>query len=628
MSSDRKYQGNLTTSDLLEVIERKQAERALVENEDKYHALFEKLPIGIILIDCETSHIIDCNAEFERQAGRRADEIRGMMAWDIIRPIQVPFSKQNFLKLVQKSALYSTEAELHKLGGEVIITRLDNCKVKIGAHDFIQTAVYDITERKKMYDALQASEEFNSSLLDSSPNATIVHNPDSSIIYVNHAFEELTGFSAAEVLGKQAPHPWWTNETKCKSKAGLLKILHRGKMKDEEVFQRKTGEKLIVEINSTPVIINGKFRHLLSNWLDITERRQSEKALRESEQFNASLLNNSPNPVLVINPDTSIRYINPALEELTGFSSAELIGRKTPYPWLPEENVVKDTRRVEKILSGGESKVEERIINKKGDHIWIRINSTAVRGDDKIKYLLSNWSDITERKKAEKRLVKLNKELRNLSAHLESIRESERARIAREIHDELGQSLAALKMDVCWLSDNLVSGQDNLRELTESMAKLIDITVQRTKRLCIELRPKLLDDIGIGGTIEWLAKEFQKGTGITCTVAFDLDEKALDNERATAIFRIFQEALTNIYRHSKATAASISLTRVENRAVLQVTDNGIGIKQERIDSPQSLGIIGMRERVHFFGGDIEIKGTNSLGTNLVVRIPLLRRKIR
>jgi signal transduction histidine kinase len=183
-------------------------------------------------------------------------------------------------------------------------------------------------------------------------------------------------------------------------------------------------------------------------------------------------------------------------------------------------------------------------------------------------------------------------------------------------------------MDVCWLSDNLISGQDNLRELTESMAKLIDITVQRTKRLCIELRPKLLDDIGINGTIEWLAKEFQKATGITCTVSFGLDEKALDNERATAIFRIFQEALTNIYRHSKATVASISLTQAENKAVLQVTDNGIGIKQERIDSPQSLGIIGMRERVHFFGGDIEIKGTNSLGTNLVVRIPLLRRKIR
>jgi PAS domain S-box-containing protein len=399
-------------------------------------------------------------------------------------------------------------------------------------------------------------------------------------------------------------------------------------MKDEEVFQRKNGEKFIVEINSAPVIINDKFQHLLSTWLDITERRQSEKALGESEQFNASLLNNSPNPVLVINPDTSIRYINPALEELTGFSSAELIGRKVPYPWIPEDSVVEATRRINKNLLGGESRVEKRIINKKGEHIWIRINSAAVKENGKIKYVLSNWSDITERKKAEKRLVKLNKELRNLSAHLESIRENERTRIAREIHDELGQSLAALKMDVCWLSDNLVRGQDNLRELTESMAKLIDVTVQKTKRLCIELRPKLLDDIGIVGTIEWLVKEFQKATGIKCTLAFDLDEKTLDNERATAIFRIFQEALTNIYRHSKATKALISLTQSDNKVVLQVTDNGIGIKQERIDSPQSLGIIGMRERLHFFGGDIEIKGTNTRGTKLIVRIPLLRRRTR
>jgi PAS domain S-box-containing protein len=623
MSSYRKDKGETTVSALLDVIERKQAERALVENEDKYHALFEKLPIGIILIDCETSHIIDCNVEFERLAGRRADDIRGISLWDIIHS-----SELNFLKLVQESALYSAEAELHKPNGEVIITRLDSCIVNIGTHQCIQTAIYDITERKKIYDALQASEEFNSSLLDSSPNATIVHNPDSSIVYVNHAFEELTGYFSAEVVGKLAPHPWWTDETKCKSKSQLLKILRRGKMKDEEVFQRKNGEKFIVEINSAPVIINDKFQHLLSTWLDITERRQSEKALGESEQFNASLLNNSPNPVLVINPDTSIRYINPALEELTGFSSAELIGRKVPYPWIPEDSVVEATRRINKNLLGGESRVEKRIINKKGEHIWIRINSAAVKENGKIKYVLSNWSDITERKKAEKRLVKLNKELRNLSAHLESIRENERTRIAREIHDELGQSLAALKMDVCWLSDNLVRGQDNLRELTESMAKLIDVTVQKTKRLCIELRPKLLDDIGIVGTIEWLVKEFQKATGIKCTLAFDLDEKTLDNERATAIFRIFQEALTNIYRHSKATKALISLTQSDNKVVLQVTDNGIGIKQERIDSPQSLGIIGMRERLHFFGGDIEIKGTNTRGTKLIVRIPLLRRRTR
>ncbi len=157
------------------------------------------------------------------------------------------------------------------------------------------------------------------------------------------------------------------------------------------------------------------------------------------------------------------------------------------------------------------------------------------------------------------------------------------------------------------------------------MAKSIDIIVQKIKRLCIELRPKLLDDIGIGGTIEWLAKEFEKTTNIICQVVCDdLNEKALPGEKATAIFRIFQEALTNVYRHSKATKVSINLTREDNHAVLKVSDNGIGIKQDQIYSPKSFGLIGMRERVHYFGGDLEIEGINNVGTQLTVRIPLSR----
>ena len=479
----------------------------------------------------------------------------------------------------------------------------------------------------KITDVWHGHEAFTSGLLENSPNPIQVLSGDTSVIYVNHAFEELTGFSAAEVLGKQAPHPWWTVETICKTKSGLLKILRVPRKAVKEIFQKKNGEKFVVQINSRPIEIEGKFSHLLANWTDITELEKSENALRESEQFNASLLNNSPIPVLVLKPDTGIQYVNPALEELTGFMASELIGKTVPYPWWIEEDVEKAVKQMKEAMLLGERKVERRIRRKNGELVWIQITSTSVKQDGKIKYHLSNWVNITERKEAEERLVKINEELRSLSAHLETVREGERTRIAREIHDELGQALASLKMDIYLISNNLTKDQDNLRELTATMAKLIDITVQRIKRLCIELRPKLLDDIGIGGTIEWLAAEFQKATGIRCSVTCTLSEKALDEERTTAIFRIYQEALTNVYRHAKATRVSILLNKVNGMAVLRVSDNGVGLSRDKISSPQSFGLIGIRERLHYFGGDLQVKRTrNSTGATLIARIPLSGRR--
>ena len=450
----------------------------------------------------------------------------------------------------------------------------------------------------------------------------LVHDVDTSIVYANRAFEELTGYYAKDILGQQAPHPWWTKETGCKTKSDLLKILRKGKTRAEEIFQNKKGDKIFVEINSKPIKVKGKLKYLLANWVDIKQRKQSEKALLDSEAFNTSLLSNSPNPILVINPDTSIKYVSPSLEELTGFTSKELIGRKIPYPWWPKENTKQHIEEIKAFFQKGEGKVEKYFSKKNGHRFWAQVSLLPIKESDEVKYYLSNWVDITEGKKAEERLGKLNEELRNLSAHLESVRETDRARIAREIHDELGQALASLKMDVRWLADNLNNEQTQLRNLTVSMSKLIDVTVQSVKRICIELRPKLLDDIGLTGTVEWLTQEFEEATRIKCNISCRLNDESLNNNQATAIFRIFQEALTNIYRHSNATNVSITLKHLNHNVLLKVSDNGSGITQEQISSPKSFGLIGMRERIHYWGGDVKIVGVPKKGTTLTVKIPL------
>jgi signal transduction histidine kinase len=218
--------------------------------------------------------------------------------------------------------------------------------------------------------------------------------------------------------------------------------------------------------------------------------------------------------------------------------------------------------------------------------------------------------------------TKAEEELRNLSEHLQTVREEERTGIAREIHDELGQALTVLKMDLSWVKNRLPDEGEDLLGRTESMLNLTDETIHTVKKICTELRPGLLDDLGICAAIEWQAGEFEKRTGIKCMVKFDPDDISLEPKRSTAIFRIFQEALTNVARHANASRVDASLTEMGGILELDVKDNGRGISEEEATKPKSFGLIGMRERIHFLRGNFQIKGKKGKGTTLRVSIPL------
>jgi signal transduction histidine kinase len=229
--------------------------------------------------------------------------------------------------------------------------------------------------------------------------------------------------------------------------------------------------------------------------------------------------------------------------------------------------------------------------------------------------------DITHRKQAEKQLKNSREKLRNLTAHLHSVREEERKIIAREIHDELAQALTALKMDLVWLNKKLPKDQKPLLEKAKLMSNLIDMTIYAIRRISSELRPGLLDDLGLQAAIEWQAKEFQDRTGITCEVSFYSDTDNLDQERTITIFRIFQETLTNIVRHAEATRVKASLKEINYTLVMEVMDNGVGITEEQISRPISFGIIGMQERALLLGGNIKISGVQGKGTTVIASIP-------
>jgi signal transduction histidine kinase len=235
--------------------------------------------------------------------------------------------------------------------------------------------------------------------------------------------------------------------------------------------------------------------------------------------------------------------------------------------------------------------------------------------------LKSKVSIFVELHMKSERLRESEDKLRRLAAHLISVREEERAHIAREIHDELGQVLTGIKMEVGWLQKRIK--EPLLLEKCDSMAKLIDSTVQTVRKIATGLRPEMLDDMGLVAAVGWQAKEFQKRTGIRCRAKLPPEAK-YDLEISTCLFRIFQEILTNVARHARATRVDVELSLTEDRFNLEVVDNGVGIADSDLNGRKSLGLLGMQERAMLFGGEVGITGTPGQGTRVSVSIPIGR----
>ncbi len=227
-----------------------------------------------------------------------------------------------------------------------------------------------------------------------------------------------------------------------------------------------------------------------------------------------------------------------------------------------------------------------------------------------------------EREQAEEKLRRSHDQLRALTGHLQIVREEERTRIAREVHDELGQALTGLKLDLAWLAGK-VPGTKVLQEKVKSMSAHIDETIHAIRRIATELRPGVLDSLGLAAAVEWQAADFQERTGIRCEVKIDVSpEAAPDQELSTACFRIFQETLTNIIRHAEATRVEVHLAQNERELMLSVRDNGRGISEREIVHARSIGLIGMKERAAQVGGEVFFFGLPGRGTTVTLRVPL------
>lgn len=354
----------------------------------------------------------------------------------------------------------------------------------------------------------------------------------------------------------------------------------------------------------------------------ILSRAMEVRRLRDSEEKYRSIVEDQTELICRFLPNGMLTFVNEVYCRYFSIKREDLIGQN--FMNFVYEEDKKDV--IKRITSPSyENQVlthEYRVVIPKGTVRWQQWTIRAICDkQNNIIEFQAVGHDISTRKQAEEELKNSREQLRNLSAHLQSVREKERMRIAREIHDELGQALTALKMELSWLNNKIPKDQLSLHEKTKSMVELIDKTSETVQRISEELRPGLLDDLGLGAAIEWQAEKFHNRTGIPCEVYLNPEEIIVNQDISTAIFRIFQETLTNIIRHAKASYVKVKLQEINDEIELEVSDNGKGITEEQIYHPQSFGIIGIRERVYLLKGKVTIVGVPDKGTTLTVHIP-------
>jgi PAS domain S-box-containing protein len=313
--------------------------------------------------------------------------------------------------------------------------------------------------------------------------------------------------------------------------------------------------------------------------------------------------------------------VNASYTELVGFPREELIGHT-----VHELGLWVDPTQGERVLErlrrrGTVRNVEGRFRRKSGDVrdvlIWGEL--AEIQGQTVV---IGMIVDITERKRMETELRQSREQLRSLSAHLQQIREEERMRIARELHDELGGFLTVLKLDLASLGKEPTTSSASFRQKIDSMSKAIVRAIGSVRRICSDLRPSMLDHIGLTAAIGWQVEEWQAKTGIRCTMSSAVDDESIDSGRATAAFRVLQEALTNVARHANAANVQVRLWVADGRLRLEIHDDGCGIADGTVVGSTSLGLLGMKERVYSYGGSVEIRGAPACGTTVDVSIPL------
>jgi PAS domain S-box-containing protein len=397
-----------------------------------------------------------------------------------------------------------------------------------------------------------------------------------------------------------------------------------GQMTGSYELARKDGTRCETEFRAVADILPGVHLGVMR---DVTVSRRREATVRHQAQMLAQIQES----IVSIDLDLRVTSWNRGAERMYGYSSAEAVGRHISFVYPPEERDILPASLLENVMKNGWHELDVRLRRKDGTDLFGHVTLSLMTDEEGQPIgVIGATLDITARTLAEQQLAKAHDQLRRVAARAQSLREEERRRLSRELHDQLGQALTGLKINLSWIANRLSEApgiSPGVQEKTDSMLRAIDHTIESVRRTATELRPSVLDKLGLVAAIEWQANEFERGSGVRCHVLTNKDHVNLDTGRATAVFRIIEQALTNVARHARASSVAVSIAEENGRLAVSVADNGCGIARRRLEASTSLGIIGMRERAALLGGTMEILSKHTAGTKVFVTIPLKDRRL-
>lgn len=458
-------------------------------------------------------------------------------------------------------------------------------------------------------------------LLDSAMDAIITVDDSQRVVLYNRAAERIFGWPAEDILGQPLerllPERFRADHAKFVRRFGSTGTTSRRMSGSSVVYGlRRSGEEFPVDASisqlETP---EGKLYTVILR--DVSERRESEREQARLAARLSGLLDSAMDGIISVDASQKIIFYNKAAERIFGWNPVQVMGRPLDV-LLPERF---RSRHREHVTRFGDTGITSRRMGQSAVLHGLRANgeefpieasiSQLDTADGKLFTVILR--DVTERERAQR-------ELAAAAAEASRVREQEKARIARELHDELAQSLTALKMDAAWARDNLHRKDEAAARLRAILATL-DAAVAATRRIAADLRPPVLDDLGLAAAVEWLAHNFEERHGIACDL--DVDEALeLQEPHATGLFRIAQEALVNIAKHARASRVQLQLRRERGTVVLAVQDDGVGFRPADPRKPQSLGLVGLRERAQLLRGALTLASEPGKGTRVEVRVPL------
>lgn len=565
---------------------------------------------------------------------RGAESIKGYTAKEIIgRPITVFYLKEEIekgvpaynLEMARKHGHFQNESWRKRKDGtrfwaDVTFTALYDGAGKLEGFAKITR---DMTERKRTQEKIA----YQARLIEDTSDAILSTNSAYRIVSWNKAAEILFGYSPAEAIGQLFEDILRSPLSPDTRQSFRDELAQQGYWKGEIAYFSKNDEALTISLSISGIRDDqGTIDGYILACRDITDRIRAEQQLRKfNEELEAQVKEKTAeltgifervsDGFMAFDRKGNITYANKKAAEMNKKNPEDLVGRNffTEFPSAATNQ-----------FGANFFRSVEWQINKHFEmyspslQLWIECYM----------YPSSNglslfFRDISDQMKTREMLVQSNTELRELASHLQDIREDERSTIAREIHDELGQQLTGIKMDLSWISKRIDSQPPGLIEQkVKSTLGLLDNTIQTVRRIATALRPSILDDLGLIAAIEWQSEEFEKRSGITALFHTGIPEMNFPPEMAIGLFRICQESLTNVARHARAKNVCLTLDCLNGRVILTITDDGVGLDPQKAGNKKTLGLLGMKERALMMGGELEITNGENNGLQLVVNVPL------